>query len=231
MENKVKSGKFKKVLYYAAVIICIMLMAAVCAAEFYLDHGNKRLYLAGCIWRKNTLVTSMPTVGLFGVFLAHLPSLKSAADEKARKKLVTWLWVAGIWCVLSAAFIAYDCIDTFRQSKEDVMVGVDFDDDKGFLIVEREEEYSSGKTYYDINVYRRERFTVKFADRIFEDQFTNEPMLKNGLYEIETSGDTLTLRLDYGELSEGYEWAKEEYKENPPEYIEKVYEFESSQER
>ena len=47
-------------------------------------------------------------------------------------------------------------------------------------------------------------------------------MVKNGQFEVERNGDSITIYYDYGELINGLTW-KDEYKENPPQYVEKVY--------
>jgi hypothetical protein len=47
-------------------------------------------------------------------------------------------------------------------------------------------------------------------------------MIRNGQYKVEREGDTVTVYYDYGELINGLTW-KDEYKDNPPEYIEKKY--------
>ena len=47
-------------------------------------------------------------------------------------------------------------------------------------------------------------------------------MVRNGQYRVERNGDTVKVFYDYGELTNGLKW-KDEYADDPPEYIEKEY--------
>ena len=50
-------------------------------------------------------------------------------------------------------------------------------------------------------------------------------MVRNGQYKVERVGDTVKVYYDYGELINGLKW-KDEYINDPPEYIEKEYRLE-----
>ena len=45
-------------------------------------------------------------------------------------------------------------------------------------------------------------------------------MVKNGQFEIEKHDDSVKIHYDYGELVNSMKW-KDEYSDNPPQYIEK----------
>ena len=89
--------------------------------------------------------------------------------------------------------------------------------------MENEESFSSSdEKFYEITVYYRDGIRLKKIGRQNEYYFSNNNMVKNEQFKVESSSDSVTIYYDYGELINGMKW-QEEYSDNPPQYIDKEY--------
>lgn len=203
--------------------LCVVIIAVMGVVFFYLKDCE--LYIGGVILRNvHTMVGILFEIFMFIiVIIVSSKNLKKISDEKERKK--TKGYIVGI-SVLTLFFLGFTfqlIAEYVEQSRKAAIAETDIGEGQSLLLVENEEKFSSdGESFYEITVYCRKGLKLKKIGRQIEYYFLHDNMVRNGQYRVERKGDTVTVHYDYGELTNGMKW-KDEYKDNPPAYIDKEY--------
>ena len=157
------------------------------------------------------------------VIIEYLKNIRKNEDSKARNKAIRYTIIVSAFTLLMIAFAIYIVASSVTHTRKAAIAERAIGDGENVLLMENEESFTtSNETFYEITVYYRDGIRLEKIGRQSEYYYSNNNMVKNGQFEVERNGDSITIYYDYGELINGLTW-KDEYKDNPPQYVEKVY--------
>ena len=202
-------------------LVYFAFLIAVCSFYIFLKHNERDIYFAGCIFPNSSISLAVPFLScIFSVYEA-VDRLKKTEDNNKRRSLKSHLLIVSVFGTAFLGFTVWDIADTYIGSKDKNCREIIVDDGKTVLLEETREKSTITNNSYDyIYVYRKYGSTVRRLGRIYEDRYTNSPMIANDHYSWEYNGEKFTLYLDYGDLCDGVKWRDGV---EPPEYISEEY--------
>ena len=204
----------------AVVIAVIALMGFI---FFYLK--DCKLYIGGVIVNNVRALAGLffEMIVLIMAIVLNATGLKKVTDAKERKKLIISVIGVSVVLLLMLAFSCRIVADDVERSRKAAIAETDIGEGLSLLLEENEEHFSlSEDSFYEITVYSRKGLRLTRLGRQSEYYYAHNNMVRNGQYRVERNGDTVKVFYDYGELINGLKW-KDEYADDPPEYIEKEY--------
>ena len=208
---------------WKTVVAVVAIIAVMFVIFLYLKDCE--LYIGGVILQNVRagagLIIEIPMLIL--ALILNVNSLKKISDENQQKKAKRSIVGLSIVTLLILGFTCWVISEDVERSAKSAIAEEDIGGGQELLLVENEEKFSSdGESFYEISIYCREGLRLKKIGRQTEYYYLHDNMIRNGQYKVERKGDTVTVYYDYGELINGLTW-KDEYKDNPPEYIDKKY--------
>ena len=205
-------------------VVGVLIIFAVLAAIFIFLKGHE-LYIGGVVINNATTLVGIifEIIVLFVVIIESIKNTRKTDDPKTRKKIKGYVIGISIFTFLMIVFTGYLIASNATLSNKAAIAEREIGNGKSVLLMENQRHYTtSNETYYEITVYYRDGIRLKRIGRQNEYYFSNNNMVKNGQFEVESNDDIITIHYDYGELINGMKW-KDEYINNPPHYIDKEY--------
>jgi len=144
-------------------------------------------------------------------------------DDASRKERFRYITFLTVWLILLILGGGCWIVGDVLSSKRAAIAQGKLEDGGSILFIEKEMKDSKRDTRrYEITVYYKTGFKMKELGKFSEASFSHDQMIKNGQYQVEYSGNKVTVYYDYGELTRGSAWTEEAAKENAK-YIKQVY--------
>ena len=208
---------------WKTLVLTLIICGALTATFLYFK--GYELYIGGVVlYNASSLIGIVfEIIVLVIVIIEYLKNIRKNEDSKARNKAIRYTIIVSAFTLLMIAFAIYIVLSSVTHTRKAAIAERAIGDGENVLLMENEESFTtSNETFYEITVYYRDGIRLKKIGRQSEYYYSNNNMVKNGQFEVERNGDSITIYYDYGELINGLTW-KDEYKDNPPQYVEKVY--------
>ena len=209
------------------ISIAVILIACAFLPAVFIYLKGYEIYIFGVVFHNVPLLIGVifEILALLIIAAQWVNSYRKAEDPETRKKSIRYSIGVSAFTIIMLIFairvIAYEVSLSNNASFAEREIG----DGKSVLLMEESETFStstSSDTLFEISVYYRDGIRLKKIGRENEYYYSHNNMVKNEQFEVESTGDTITIHYDYGELTNGMTW-KDEYIDNPPEYLDREY--------
>jgi len=207
------------------ITTAVLLIICVASVAVYVYLKGYELYIGGVVINNVTSLVGilLDIILLFIVIIECVKKIRNADESKARNKNIGYIIGIFVFFIIMIVFISQIIATDVVRSNKATIAEREIGNGKSVLLMENEESFSSSdEKFYEITVYYRDGIRLKKIGRQSEYYFSNNNMVKNEQFKVESSSDSVTIYYDYGELINGMKW-QEEYSDNPPQYIDKEY--------
>ncbi len=205
-------------------VVFVLITCATLTAAFLYFKGYE-LYIGGVVlYNASSLIgITFEIIILIIAIIETVKNIRKTEDSKARNKSIRYTIIVSVLTLLLIVFAIYIVTSSVAHSRKTAIAERNIGDGKYIVLMEYEESFTTSEdTFYEIIVYYRDGIRLKKIGRQDEYYYSNNNMVKNEQFKVSRNGDSITISYDYGELINGLTW-KDEYKDNPPQYIEKEY--------
>ena len=213
MTEENKKSKLKNIVF---TVILLLVLGAFLVVSIWMNHTDRYLYLAGCIWKPAEMTQLLLIVVWIADFFVQLRTVRRTEDPEQRQKLSRRCKHYAIFASILTALYILSAAMTFSEYRNTRFAELGTEPNRSILLEE-------GKYGGIFSVYQKKGILIRAEDSVKFTLYANQHVVADQQYTWESDGKTVTVRFETGGLGHGLVWDEASGEPEPPAFIEKQY--------